>query len=73
MKTYQLVILALIAVASFVAEFGFLSGTSKGHWWNHVPAFYALWGFVGCIVIILASKWMGKLFIQKKEDYYDSK
>ena len=73
MKTHQLIILALIAIASFIAEFVFLAGEDHGHWWNHVPGFYAMWGFAGCIVIILVSKWMGKLFIQKKEDYYDSK
>lgn len=71
MKTYHLVILALIGISSFVAEFGFLSGADHGHWWNHVPGFYAIWGFLGCIVIILASKWVGKRFIQQKEDYYD--
>jgi hypothetical protein len=34
------------------------------------PAFYAAYGFVGCIVIIIGSKWVGRL-LQRDEDYYD--
>ncbi|MBU2573594.1 MAG: hypothetical protein KKH28_05910 [Elusimicrobia bacterium] len=36
-----------------------------------IPAFGSLYGFFSCVVIILASKFLGKLFISKKEDYYD--
>jgi hypothetical protein len=27
-------------------------------------------GLVGCIVIVIASKWLGKAFIQAPEDHY---
>jgi len=73
LKKKHIWILALIGIASFVSEFGFLASTDHGHWWNHVPGFYALWGFGGCVVIIAVSKWLGKRFVQQKEDYYDSK
>ena len=71
MKTYSIVILSLIGIASFIAEFAFLSGESHGHWWDAIPAFYALWGFLGAAAIILISKGLGALLIQQKEDYYD--
>lgn len=40
-------------------------------WWNHVPGFYAGYGFVGCAAIVLVSKWLGHRFLQKGEDFYD--
>ena len=39
--------------------------------WAHVPAFWALFGFLGCALIILVSKAIGKYFLQRREDYYD--
>ncbi len=33
--------------------------------------FWALFGFVSCVVIIFVSKWFGKLGITRREDYYD--
>ena len=40
------------------------------HGWEIVPGFYAIFGFVSCAVIIYGSKWLGKRFLQKREDYY---
>lgn len=31
------------------------------------PGYYAAFGFVGCVVIILASKWLGKHWLQRPE------
>jgi drug/metabolite transporter (DMT)-like permease len=38
---------------------------------EHVPAFWAVFGFLGCVIIILASKWFGHAGIMTREDYYD--
>lgn len=35
-----------------------------------VPGFIAVFSFLGCIVIILGSKRLGKLLLQRREDYY---
>ncbi len=42
-----------------------------GHFWERVPIFEAASGFLGCLLIIIVSKALGHLFIQKREDYYD--
>lgn len=42
------------------------------HWWNAIPAFYALWGLAGCIVIIYVAKFISKKFLNRDIDYYDS-
>lgn len=40
------------------------------HDWENIPAFYAVYGFVGCVVLVLIAKEMRK-FLMRKEDYYD--
>ena len=40
-------------------------------WWEKIAVFDALFGFFGCIVIVLGSKALGHHGIQKDEDYYD--
>jgi hypothetical protein len=38
---------------------------------EHFPAFWAVFGFVGCVLIIVLSKWFGHAGIMQREDYYD--
>lgn len=38
---------------------------------EHLPAFWAIFGFVGCVVLIIVSKWFGHAGIMQREDYYD--
>jgi len=40
------------------------------HGWENIPAFYAIYGFVGCVVLVLIAKEMRK-FLMRGEDYYD--
>lgn len=37
---------------------------------QYFPQFFALFGFIGCMVLILIAKGMGH-FISKDEDYYE--
>lgn len=37
-----------------------------------VPTFWAVFGFIGCVVIILISKAFGHAGVMKREDYYDA-
>jgi hypothetical protein len=41
--------------------------TQAEHW----PGFWAVFGFVGCAILILASKAFGHAGIMQREDYYD--
>ena len=38
---------------------------------EHVPAFWSIFGFLGCVLIIIASKWFGHAGIMTRENYYD--
>ena len=39
-------------------------------YWYQFPGFYAALGFVGCIAIVVVSKWLGKVWLQRPENYY---
>jgi hypothetical protein len=38
---------------------------------EHLPGFWSVFGFVACVVIVLASKAFGHAGIMTREDYYD--
>ena len=41
-------------------------------WFEDLPAWGALYGLVSCVVIIVVSKLVGKLWLVRRENYYDS-
>ena len=40
-------------------------------WWEKIPFFDAIFGFLGCILIVIGSKALGHHWLQKDEDYYN--
>lgn len=38
---------------------------------EHIPGFWAAFGFFGCLIIFVVSKTYGHLGISTREDYYD--
>ncbi len=38
---------------------------------EHIPGFWAAFGFIGCLVVVVVSKTCGALGISTREDYYD--
>jgi len=38
---------------------------------ERLPGFWALFGFIGCALIIILSKWYGHAGIMTREDYYE--
>lgn len=41
------------------------------HRWENLWGFYPIYGFVGCVVLVLIAKWM-RTFLMRPEDYYDN-
>ncbi len=39
--------------------------------WSNILGFFALFGLIGCVALIMISKWLGHYWLQRKEDYYD--
>jgi hypothetical protein len=39
--------------------------------WQEIPGFSAIYGVIGCILIIVVSKALGHYWLQKEENYYE--
>ena len=70
MKNWHWIILGILFLVTLVFEFTYLADYDS-HWWNSIPAFYALFGFVGCIVIIYVAKFIAKNIVNRDINYYD--
>lgn len=65
MKLFYIVLVLLVVGDIFVPK---TEPEFTGHTW---VGFYAFYGFISCVLIIVISKALGKLFLFKKEDFYD--
>jgi len=63
--------LAVVALAEIVLPRIFPGGEAEFPF-EGFPAWGSLYGFVSCAAIILISKLIGKLWLMRREDYYDS-
>lgn len=61
------IIMAVSLVLLTVIEFFWAPHYSPKFPWHHVPGFSALIGLISCIVVVLASKWLGKKLLQRPE------
>jgi hypothetical protein len=43
-----------------------------GHFaWEDQPEFFAVYGFVACVALVLAAKYILRPLMKRREDYYD--
>jgi hypothetical protein len=62
--------LAVVALAETVLPRIF--GGGESHFpFEDFPAWGSLYGLVSCVAIIVVSKLIGKLWLMRREDYYD--
>jgi len=71
LKYLLLLALAVVAITPIVVDFLVLGDGENDLWWLHAHGFFALLGFIGCVVLIVVSKWLGKYWLQRNKDYYD--
>ena len=71
-RNVKRVIWALVAscLLLFVIDLTFTKHAT--HYWveGGIPNFYGIYGFVGCVVLVLTAKAM-RLVVKREEDYYD--
>lgn len=60
---------ALYAVCGLLVTLELVIHRHIYHSWENLPAFYAAYGFIGCVVLVLVAKWM-RTFLMRSEDYY---
>ena len=50
-----------------------LFSTDHAHFWfEDIPAWGSIYGLVSCVVIVVVSKLLGKLWLVRPDNYYDS-
>lgn len=56
-------LLALLLVDPFIDKHGYLE-------WENMPAFFAAYGFVSCVLLIFIAKIL-RMWVKRDENYYD--
>lgn len=64
------VLWALVAICIVTIGADFVYHRHIVHPWEGVWGFYAIYGFVACVVLVLVAKELRKL-LMRTEDYYD--
>ena len=75
-KAAKVVITLLFAacVFGFLIDFLFLSPSFDKHAlfeWENWPGFYAVFGFVACVLLVLVAKYVLRPLVMRDEDYYE--
>ncbi|MFP6639741.1 MAG: hypothetical protein VCC04_05820, partial [Myxococcota bacterium] len=64
------VVRAVIGVCLFVVLLDFFYDKHGHYSWEELPGFYAFFGFISCVLLVVAAKGLRKL-LMRDEDYYD--
>lgn len=69
-QNVRLVLRLLVTVCALLLVADFIYHRHVMHPWEAVWGFYAIYGFVACVILVLVAKEMRKL-VMRDEDYYD--
>ncbi len=69
-KNIRLLWRGLMAVLAILVGLDFLIEKHAAFTWSMTPGFYAAYGFISCVAIVLFSNLLGK-WLKRKEGYYD--
>jgi len=61
----------LYACCAILVVLDFVIHRHTLHDWEKLWAFYPLYGFIGCVVLVVIAAWM-RTFLMRPEDYYDN-
>ena len=66
LKRIAYAVLALTVVIDF-----FLPRHHHIFFWDDIPGFSAVYGFISCVLIVVISKALGHYWLERSEDYYN--
>ena len=69
-RNVRRVVLGLVGACVILVGLDLVLHRHVSHPWEAMFGFYAVYGFVACVLLVLLAKEMRKLLI-RKEDYYD--
>jgi hypothetical protein len=71
LKLWSYVCLAIIAAAEVAVQYVFAAEATH-FWFEQLPAWGSIYGLISCVAIVVGSKLLGKLWLMRRENYYDS-
>jgi hypothetical protein len=71
LKRWSYAGLAIIAFSEIIVPHLFPAEAAH-FWFEDIPAWGSIYGLVSCVAIIVVSKLLGKLWLLRRENYYDS-
>ena len=66
-KIFFGIALVIVVALDFYAP----HGEEAAHFWWQIPGFDALYGFIGCFILMLFAKKVIYPLFSRREDYYD--
>ena len=67
----RLLIVVLAGAAAAVLADVLLGEGEAELWGATVPGYWSAFGLVWAVVLAVASKWLGRLLLHRREDFYD--
>lgn len=64
LRIFFAICIALFAADLFVSRHPLMP-------WEEWPGFYAVYGLVACVVLVLVAKYILRPIVMRREDYYD--
>lgn len=69
-KNVQRIMYGLYAICGLLVVLDFVIHRHTYHPWEKLWGFYPLYGFIGCVLLVVIAKWM-RTFLMRSENYYD--
>lgn len=69
-RNVQLILYLLYTCCIVLFILDFIIHRHIYHHWEGLLGFHAVYGFIGCVILVLVAKWM-RTFLMRDEDYYD--
>lgn len=69
-KNVELLLKVFYAICIFLVVVDFIVHRHILLAWENIPAFYAIYGFIACVVLVVLAKIM-RIYVMRDEEYYD--
>lgn len=69
-KNVDKILWVFYACCAVLVVLDFILHRHTEHPWESIYGFYPIYGFVGCVILVLIAKWM-RIFLMRDEDYYE--
>lgn len=64
LRSFYISLILLIIIDLFIPKHPYFA-------YEGFPSFYATFGFVACVLLVLAAKFILRPIVKRREDYYD--